>query len=129
MKGKDKIESYMVDLSLACEEVKENAWLINDEEKGLRNLMVMLSDPLVVIRVKVMDLPDGNREAFFEKLLRLNAEDLLHGAYALEGENVILIDTLELETMDFEEFRASLEAMGLALVQHYKVLSGYRRKE
>ena len=58
----------------------------------------------------------------------LNAEDLLHGAYALEGDHVILIDTLELETMDLEELRASFEAIGLALIQHYKVLGDYRRQ-
>jgi hypothetical protein len=53
---------------------------------------------------------------------------LVHGAYALEGDHVILIDTLEVDTMDLEELRASFEAIGLALVQHYKVLGRYRRK-
>ncbi|NJL73213.1 MAG: YbjN domain-containing protein [Candidatus Competibacteraceae bacterium] len=51
--------------------------------------------------------------------------DLVHGAYALEGDNVILIDTLEFETMDLEEFQASLDAVGLALAQHYPLLAKY----
>ena len=42
--------------------------------------------------------------------------------------DVILIDTLELETLDLEELRASFEAIGLALVQHYKLLGRYREK-
>ncbi len=129
MNSKEKIEGYLVDLSLTYEEVGENTWLISDDEKGLKNLVVMVSEPLVMIRVKVMERPGKDRERFYEELLKLNAEDLLHGAYALEGENVILIDTLELETMDLEEFRASIEAMGLALVQHYKQLSEYRQKQ
>jgi len=128
MNSTEKINGYLIDLALSYEEVGENTWLINDDEKGLKNLVVMLSEPLVVIRVKVMERPAGEREKFYEELLRLNAEDLLHGAYALEGDSVILIDTLELETMDLEEFRASIEAIGLALVQHYKLLSGYRQR-
>jgi hypothetical protein len=128
MNSREKIESYLVDLSYNYEELGENTWLIDDKELGLRNLVVLLSEPLVILRVKVMNLPGEDNEEFYERLLRLNAEDMVHGAYALEGSNVILIDTLELETMDLEEFRASIEAIGLALVQHYKVLSGYRRQ-
>ena len=129
MNSRDKIEGYLVDLSYNYEELNKNTWLIDDPDKGLRNLVVLLSEPLVILRVKVMDQPREAKEEFYERLLRLNAEDMVHGAYALEGSNVILIDTLELETMDLEEFRASIEAIGLALVQHYKVLSGYRPKQ
>lgn len=131
MSGEEKVSSYLVSLGLSFEEVGDKTFLINDEEKGLENLVVMISEPLLILRVKVMDLPDGSREehcALYEKLLRLNAEDLLHGAYALEGDHVILIDTLEVETMDLEELRASLEAIGLALIQHYKVLGRYREQ-
>jgi hypothetical protein len=122
------MQSYLVDLGLSFEEVEASTWLITDEEKGLKNLVILVSEPLVILRVKVMELPREDRTRLYERLLRLNAEDLLHGAYALEGEHVILIDTLELESMDLEDLRASIEAMGLALAQHYKILSEYRRK-
>jgi hypothetical protein len=125
----DKIPSYLVDLGLSFEEIGENTWLINDEEKGPRGLILMVSEPVLILRVKVMELPEERREELFERLLRLNAEDLLHGAYALENDSVILIDTLELTSLDLEELRASMEAIGLALVEHYKTLSPYRRAD
>lgn len=125
----DKVRSYLVDLGLSFEEIGEKTWLINDEEKGLKNLIVMVSEPVVILRIKVMELPAERRGELYECLLRLNAEDLLHGAYALEGDGVILVDTLELESMDLEELRASLEAIGLALVQHYKTLNPYRQAD
>jgi hypothetical protein len=128
MVNRQKALSYLVDLGLSFEEVDANTWLLTDEDKGLKNIVVLVSEPLVILRVKVMELPQGNRERLYERLLRLNAEDLLHGAYALEGEHVILIDTLELESMDLEDLRASIEAMGLALAQHYRILNEYRRK-
>jgi hypothetical protein len=127
MSDADKLRSYLVDLSLSFEEVGENTWLVNDEEKGLKNLVVMVSEPLVILRVKVMELPAGRREALYEKLLRLNAEELVHGAYALEGDHVILIDTLEVASLDLEELRASCEAIALALIEHYKVLGDFRQ--
>jgi hypothetical protein len=125
---KDKLETYMLDLSLSYKEQEENLWVVFGEEKGLENVVVMIEDPLVILRIKVMDLPDGDNCALFEKLLTLNASDIVHGAYALEGDSIILIDTLEGETMDLEEFQASLDAIGLALVQHYEVLAKYRTK-
>lgn len=125
----DKVRSYLVDLGISFEELGERTWLINDDEKGLKNLVVMVSEPVVILRIKVMELPAQRRCELFERLLRLNAEDLLHGAYALEDDGVILIDTLELESLDLEELRASLEAIGLALVEHYKTLSPYRQTD
>jgi hypothetical protein len=128
MVSREKVQSYLVDLGLSFDEVDSNTWLVTDEDKGLKNIVILVSEPLVILRVKVMELPQGDRVRLYERLLRLNAEDLLHGAYALEGDHVILIDTLQLESMDLEDLRASIEAMGLALAQHYKILSEYRRK-
>jgi hypothetical protein len=51
---------------------------------------------------------------------------MIHGAYALENDKIVLIDTLEYDTMDYTEFRASLDAFGLALIQHYPILAQYR---
>ena len=53
---------------------------------------------------------------------------MVHGAYAVDGTNIIIIDTLEADTMDIEELKASIDAIGLALAQHYRTLSKYRIK-
>ena len=100
--------------------------MIDDDERGLENVVVMLADPVVIIRVKVMAVPAARREQFFEQLLRLNQSDMIHGAYALEGDDVILLNTLVRETLDLEEFQATLDAIGLALAQHYRMLAKYR---
>jgi len=129
MISKEKLEGYMLKLSLNYEEISENTWLINDINKGLENVVVLVNDPVVVVRVKVMDLPGSNREALFGELLKLNAQDMVHGAYGLENNNVIIIDSLLAETLDIEEFQASIDAIGFALSQHYPVLAKYRKKE
>jgi hypothetical protein len=121
-----KIESYLLSLSLTYEDVGDQTWVINDDEKGLKNVLVILADPVVIIRVKVMAIPGKEREQFFEQLLRLNQSDMIHGAYALEGDDVVLLNTLVGETLDIEELQATLDAIGLALAQHYQMLAKYR---
>ena len=128
MSTNTKIEGYMINLGLTFEQIDENSWIINDEDKGLEQVAVIAADTLVVVRVNVMDSPEKNREEFYKELLGLNAADLIHGAYALEDGKVILVDTLEFDTLDIEEFQATLDAIGLALAQHYPVLSQYRNE-
>ena len=125
----EKIEGYMLSLSLTYETVADGTWLISDDEKGLENVLVILADPVVIVRVNVMHIPARQREEFFEQLLRLNQSDMIHGAYALEGDEVILINTLVGATLDVEEFQATLDAIGLALAQHYQTLAGYRERQ
>ena len=124
-----KVEGYMINLGLTFEDIDENSWIINDEENGLEQVAVICADPLLIIRVNVMEIPAKNREAFYEELLTLNAADLVHGAYALEEGKVMLVASLVLETLDIEEFQATLDAIGLALAQHYAVLSKYRNED
>lgn len=123
----EKIESYLIKLGLTFEKAGDDTWIINDEEKGLERVIVAMADPLVIVRVKVMEVPEGDNKDLFEKLLRYNANDLVHGAYAIDNDDIIIVDTLEFMTMDLEEIEASLDAIGLALVQHYPILSQYRK--
>jgi len=126
MSGLNKIEDFLIDLKIAYEEAADNAYLVRDGAKGLSNVVIVYDDPVVVIRTKVMEVPSRKREELFKTLLRLNGTDIIHGAYGIEGNDVILSDTLEYATMDKEEFEASVDAIGLALSQHYPILSGYR---
>jgi hypothetical protein len=122
----NKIEQYLIELMLTYREVDKKLWYLDDEEHGLQGVAVMLAEPLVVFRAVVMEAPREKRLELFTKLLELNATDVVHGAYALEDEKIILIDALEYDTLDYGEFRATLDAFSLALTQHYPILSKYR---
>ncbi|MBN1410512.1 MAG: hypothetical protein JW969_06680 [Spirochaetales bacterium] len=101
-------------------------WKITGRDRGLDNVIVMASDPIVTVTVGVMGVPKANKEKFYEELLRLNASELAHGAYGIEGDNVVMVDSLESENLDLNEFQASLDSISLALNQHYKILTKYR---
>jgi hypothetical protein len=124
--AENKVDRYLIDSMFSYREIGPNMWLVDDSERGLEGLVIMYSDPLVIFRLAIMDVPQENRLELFTKLLELNANDVIHGAYALENGKIILIDTLEYDFLDYSEFRATLDAFSLAITQHYPVLSGYR---
>ncbi|MCL2472825.1 MAG: YbjN domain-containing protein [Treponema sp.] len=127
--AENKIEQFLIDLKYSYREVNPNLWLLDDTNHNLEGIAVMYAEPLVIISVQVMDAPHHDREEFYAKLLELNASEMIHGAYGLEGGKVVIIDTLEYDDLDYSEFRAALDAISLALTQHYPILSVYREKQ
>ncbi len=92
----------------------------------LENIVVYHNPPIITLRVKVMELPKENREALYEKLLTLNATELLQGAYGLEEGFIVLLDTLQSENLDANELQASIDSLSLALSSHYGTLSAFK---
>lgn len=125
MAGLEKVETYLMDLGLPYEEVGSNTWLIDDSANGNPPIVVSLAEPVVVIRATVMKVPVKGTEALFRELLTLNGSGLAHGAYAIEGDDVVLIDTLEYGNMDRSELEASIDAIALALGEHWPRLSSF----
>jgi len=122
MATRDDIEHYIIQMDYPFESIESNMWVIHDTA----NIVVTYDLPLVLFRMKLMDIPNERRESFFKLLLELNASQMIHGAYGIEGENVVLIDTLQSEHLDFNEFQASLEALLLASTQDYQKLNAFR---
>ena len=128
MAGLNKIEDYLMSLGVSYEEPQAGTWLVEDAGKGLPAIVISYAEPVVILSAKAMRVPSKEREAFFYELLKLNYSGLLHGAYAIDGEDVVLMDTLEYAAMDKGEFEASLDAIGFALSEHYPLLSRYMDK-
>jgi len=125
MIAKEDIESWLIRTELDFEEIDDGIWIVRPatgEEAAVPEPPVMLSyqPPVILMRAAMRDAPeeDDQRLRLYRRLLELNATDLVHGSYGLEDGEVVISDTLELETLDFEEFRASLESLTLAVTSH-----------
>jgi CesT_Tir_1 len=118
----DNIEHYLIQTEYPFESIETHMWIIRDTA----NIVVTYEPPLVVFRMKLMEIPRARREDFFKLLLELNATNMIHGAYGVEGDNVVLIDTLQSEHLDFNEFQASLDALLLSSTQDYQRLNAFR---
>jgi hypothetical protein len=128
---REDIQSFLDRLeggALTVAEVEPNLWLARTREDA--EVVVHFAPPVVILRVRVMELPAGEprRSELFRQLLEYNARDLVHGSYGLEGDHVVLTDTLELENLDFNEFEASFDSITLALASHLATLAPYRER-
>jgi hypothetical protein len=131
MVTREDIQSFIDRLNSgvqASEEVEPGLWVIRTTDGA--ECVVHHNPPVVVLRVRVMEPPtsDPRRSDLYGKLLELNARELVHGSYGLEGDHIVLTDTLELETLDFSEFQASYDSMMLALASHMGALAPYRER-
>lgn len=127
MVTREDIESFLLRLELPYQELEEGLWVVSDGQEAAA-VFVNLDPPLLLMRVEVMDAPKDEklRNGLFRELLELNATDMIHGAYGLDEDKVVVIDALQLEDLDFSEFQASLESILLALRSHFETLSRYR---
>ncbi len=128
MLNREDIESFLIRAEADFEEIGDGIWLLHQSGENANNrpgIVVNHQPPVVVFRADIRDLPidDEDQLALCRELLELNAVDLIHGAYGLENGEVILSDTLELENLDFSEFRASVESLSLALASHWDQLT------
>lgn len=120
MPTRDDLESYLIRLGVDYEEIEDGLWILRSAD-GLA-VVVQSSPPVVVLRLKVLSIPeeaDSARQlALYRRLLELNATELVHGSYGIEERDVVLTDALDLETLDFEEFRSSYESLIFAATSH-----------
>ena len=128
---REDIQSFLDRLeggSLSVAEIEPNLWVARTSEDA--EVVVHYAPPVVILRVRVMELPasEPRRGDLFRPLLAYNARDLVHGSYGLEGDHVVLTDTLELEDLDYSEFEASFDSITLALASHLGALAPYRER-
>ena len=115
-----KVKDYLDELefSISSEDEAEELVIIDDEDKGIKNLIIDCEDPVLVLEQVIMDVPK-NTDGFFKRLLQMN-RTLVHGAFVLdeEGTKVIFRDTLQLENLDKNELEGSINALSIALAEY-----------
>ncbi|MDE3002395.1 MAG: YbjN domain-containing protein [Gemmatimonadota bacterium] len=124
MVSREDLESFLIRMDLEYEEVDEGMFLTRGEGGGAP-VVVHHADALLLIRMKVMDMPAEESIDLYRTLLELNATEVVHGAYGIEDGDLILSDTLELETLDFHELQASMESITLAAASHMEQIQSF----
>ena len=131
MVTREEIEGFLDKLAAegtSYSEVEPGLWIVKPTGAFSFDVVVHYSPPVVVLRVKVMELPTDRAHlaSLSHRLLELNASELVHGSYGIERDSIVLVEALELAHLDYEEFLASYEGMTLALAQHLRELGNYK---
>lgn len=123
----DVIEGYLIRSGINYEALGDGMWMVHDEFDTIDNIVVSLSDPLVMFRVKLMELPEdpAQQSALFRKLLELNVTEMLSGAYGIDGNEVVAFETLQAENLDLNEFQAAIDGLTMAITDHYDELKRF----
>lgn len=121
----EKVKEYLHELGYAVtgEDAAEELVVVDDEARGIQNLMVDCEEPILVLEMVIMGVPDGAGTGLFRRLLQMN-RTLIHGAFVLDedGKTLLFRDTLQLENLDRNELEGTLNALSLAMAEHAEEL-------
>ncbi|MDR2285709.1 MAG: YbjN domain-containing protein [Sphingobacterium sp.] len=119
-----KIEKYIVDLdfNILHKNEKEGLFVIENEEDGIRNLIIGISSPIILFEQYLFTLKRDNMHIF--KSLLIKNRDIIHGGFALteDGNRVIFRYTLQLHSLDQHEFEAAINSLSLLLSEYRQQL-------
>lgn len=125
MVTQNDIEIYLDDCGFPFEQVSDGVWKVESTDNNVDNIIMSYEDPILLLRVNLMKVPEADREVFYERLLILNATEIPHGAFGVENDIVVVIDTLQVENLDRNELQASIDSIGFTVAQYYSELKGY----
>ena len=128
---REDVESFLDRLGAegaTYKEVESGLWIVRPGGAFDFDVVVTHNPPVLLLRVNVMPIPTDPAElaSLSRRLLEMNATDLLHGSYGIDGDAIVLTEALELAHLDFDEFLASFESMTLSLTSHLRELSAFR---
>src|ERR1700733_13990586 len=94
----EDVESYLLQLDRRFE--NDGGTFLLEGANG--TIALRVSPPIVAVRGTIGAVPaeEAQQARIFRKLLQYNASDLMHVAYGLEGETIVLSAALELENLD-----------------------------
>ncbi len=118
------VKSYIetMDYTVVDENEKEGVLVIENLMDGVRNLIVGVVSPVLILEQYLFTLKEENMETF--KSLLIKNRDIIHGAFALteDGKKVIFRYTLRLHNLDFNEFEAAINSLSLLMSEYYEQL-------
>lgn len=116
----EDIEGYLHKLERRFEKLEDGTLLVF-MGTGRPPVAMRVAPPVAVLQVGITDAPTesaATHTALYRRLLELNANDLVHAAYGIEKDRVVLAAALELDNLGFTELEAVLADMDMAISNH-----------
>lgn len=116
----DRVKGYLLDLDLkiVSENEAEELLVVDDEDNGIKHLVIDCEPPIVILEQLIAETPAEPGD-LFKRLLQMN-NTLIHGAFVLDetGGRIFYRDTLQLANLDLNELEGSIRALSLALGEY-----------
>ncbi len=115
-----KVKHYLQELGydITHEDPKDEVYVINDEDNGIKNLILDCEYPILVIEQYIFSLANTTSENY--RLLLQKNREIVHGAFVVDesGKRVLFRDTLQLENLDLNELEGSLNSLKLLIAEY-----------
>ena len=115
-----KVKGYLLELDYVIlhEDEEDGVIVTESEPNGIKNLVLGVADPLLIVEQFLVDLSDTSASTY-QHLLQKN-RDIVHGAFVLDetGKRLIFRDTLQLENLDLNEIEATFNSLALLLSEY-----------
>ena len=124
-----KTKNFLLELNvnIVKEDENEGIIVIEKENFGIKNLIIGIASPILIMEQFIFKVNNQNEEVF-KSLLKKN-RDIVHGAFVLDetGERVIFRDTLQLENLDLNELEGSLNSLSLLLSEYSEQIINFSK--
>ncbi len=115
-----RVKRYLQELGydIMLEDPEDEIYVVNDEENGIKNLIIDCEDTILTIEQFLFSFEKDNIQMF--KSLLMKNREVVHGAFVIDdsGSRVLFRDTLQLENLDLNELEASLNSLKLLLAEY-----------
>ena len=116
----ERVKEYIVDLGFTIDEeiADEEIIVINDEDRGIHQLVIDCEDDLLVLEQLILKFPGEVTAAVYRRLLQMN-RSFVFGAFVLneEGDTLLYRNTLALDNLDLNELDTTINALSLGLAE------------
>ncbi|HCL29992.1 MAG TPA: molecular chaperone Tir [Candidatus Latescibacteria bacterium] len=127
----ERVKEYILDLGFSIDDEipEDEIVVINDEDRGIHELVIDCENDLVVLEQLILKLDGEASAAVYRRILQMN-RNLVFGAFVLneEGDTLLYRNTLALDNLDPNELEATINALSLGLAEHGDELLGFVAK-
>lgn len=124
----NKVKNYLIEMGypITIEKEDDGIIIITKESDGLKNLIIGVTDTLVIVEQFLINLPKNNN--IYQELLIKN-RDIVHGAFVLDetGTKLLFRDTLQTLNLDQNELEATINSLSLLLSEYSNQLINYSK--
>lgn len=117
----ERVKEYIVDLGFTIDEeiADEEIIVINDEDRGIHQLVIDCEDDLLVLEQLILKFSAEVTAAVYRRLLQMN-RSFVFGAFVLneEGDTLLYRNTLALDNLDLNELDTTINALSLGLAEN-----------
>ena len=117
----DQVKDYVLELGLVIDQEipEEEIVIVNDQDRGIQNLVIDCEDDVLVLEQLIMESRHNTAAEVYKRILQMN-RGLVYGAFVLneDGSSLIYRNTLALENLDLNELESTINALSLGLAEN-----------